>query len=105
MGQINNVDFNKITEGNIKVKNAIPNTSKTSILVSVEIKGLPFQFEIVGFKISDTDNNVTNNFIPKKTVFAATEFSGDSGDLSQKTIAEANQYIGQTTDFIKNRLS
>lgn len=94
----NNADVNKITEGNIKVTNATPHPSNSSILVSIEIKGLTFQFQIVGFKIADTDNNVTNNFIPKKTIFNATEFSGD---LSQKTIVEAETYIGQTTDFIK----
>ncbi|MBR2022677.1 MAG: hypothetical protein IJ997_03200 [Mycoplasmataceae bacterium] len=97
----NNVDFNKITEGNIKVKNAIPNTSKTSILVSVEIKGLPFQFEIVGFKIEDTNNNPADDFIYKNKVFNATQFSGDSGDLSQKTIAEAKAYIEGTDNFIQ----
>lgn len=94
----NNADVNKITEGNIKVQNATPHPSKSSIFVSIEIKGLTFQFQIVGFKIEDTDTNVTNNFIPKKTVFNATEFSGD---LSQKTIAEAKTFIkGQENNFI-----
>ena len=97
----NNIDVNKITEGDIKVQNAIPNTSKDSILISCEIKGHLFQFKIVGFKIEDADSNLTNNFIPNKTVFDATEFSGDSGDLSSKTIAEAKKYIEETTDFIK----
>lgn len=94
----NNADVNKITEGDIKVKNATPNQSKDSILISFEIKGLLFQFQIVGFKIEDTDSTVTNNFIPKKTVFDATEFSGD---LSQKTIAEAKKYIEETDNFIQ----
>ena len=98
----NNADVNKITEGDIKVINATPNESESSILVSIKIKDLPFQFKIVGFKIEDTDNNLTNNFIPKNKVFNATQFSGDSGDLSQKTIAEAKQYIEGATDFIKN---
>ncbi|MBR2857792.1 hypothetical protein IKE96_01055, partial [bacterium] len=97
----NNADVNKITEGDIKVQNAIPNSSKTSILVSIGIKGLPFQFEIVGFKIANIDSDVTNDFVHKKTVFNATEFSGDSGDLSQKTIAEAEAYIKETDNFIQ----